>query len=186
VDTKAIIDKTGYRRDYISRCGFSVSEDWEYINSTAFFEITNNESKTKHKINWSLIAIGELPNTPKRRIRNAISVFYTRRQKYKGKTPVGMFDDAYWNSLNDKLGEEINTLTIDHIIPMTWWDNTWEQMRLANDPRNLRLLGSKDNISRGNKLKASELDEYDLWDLYYQAENPSDLNLIEARFDIAS
>ena len=31
-----------------------------------------------------------------------------------------------------------------------------------------------------------ELDEYDLWDLYYQVENPMGYQLVEDRYDLVS
>lgn len=186
VNTKAIIDKTGYRKAYLLECGYTVDENWEYKTADTLFPITNILSGKQTVMTWNRVALGDLPGTPKNRIRNCMRVFYTRRQAYKGKTPTDLFNDEYWEQLRLKLGENLHHMTIDHLVPMSFFENTWEQMRIANDPRNLRLLTKSENSRRGNKLRASELDEYDLWDLYYQAENPFGYKLIEDRCDLAS
>lgn len=182
-----VVDKTSYIKNVINKAGFYINDnDWIYENKSKMFTIVNKEYDTSHKINWSKISRDELPYTPKFRIVNSIKSYFNRREVIKDFETMKVFPKSYWEELNNKFPFIPKGFHIDHIVCLSYWQNTWEQMKLANSIDNLRLLPAKENISRGNRLRASELDEYDLWDLYYQAENPMSYELIEDRYDLAS
>ena len=177
---QSIINKTEYVKDLLMNRGYVTEDDWEYELSHVYFTITKISDGSKYKINKNSISEDDLPDTPKYRIRRSLKAFC------KGCTPKDLFDTNYWGALKEKFRYIPSGYHIDHIVPQSFFKNTWEQMRLANDPINLRLLPAKENMARNNRLRASELDEYDLWDLFYQAENPMGYKLIEDRYDLAS
>jgi hypothetical protein len=182
----SLVNPTEYVKYILNENGFSLlDERWEYGRYTDTFKIFHNEYKTVYSTSWNAISQGLLPCSPKRLILSRIRTCL-KTQKIRNSYLSDLFNEEYWEALNIKFPNIKPGLSLDHVIPMSFYGYTWEQMRLANDLRNLRLLTSSENSSRSNRLRASELDEYDLWDLYYQAENPIGYKIIEDRYDLAS
>lgn len=88
--------------------------------------------------------------------------------------------------MNNKFPNIPQGYDIDHIVPMSWFGDSWEQMRCANDVRNLRLLPHIENIKRSNRLTIQDLNIYSIWDIYNEAENPKGYKLIEECYKLAS
>lgn len=186
-DMTSLVDKTAYVLDVIRNLGFEpVDKNWKYKNNITRFLIKEICTGREFMISYSQISGGNLPGTPKRIIKNRIKDFLKRRKANKSFSISENSSVKFWIELEMKFPYIPEGFHIDHIIPLSFHGETWQQMEIANDIRNLRLLSAKENIERKNKLKASELDEYDLWDLYYRAENPMGYQLIEDRYDLAS
>lgn len=162
-----------------------IDTNWEYKKAGEYFKVKCLTNNRTYSINWNKLISGYLPDTAKYRIHCAIRSFYNRRDVEKPFS-TKILPESYWEELKEKIPHIPNNYHIDHIVCISFFGNSWEQVMLANKIKNLRLLPGKENITRGNNLKASELDEYDLWDLYYQAENPFDYQLIEDRYDLVS
>jgi hypothetical protein len=186
LDIRNVVDKTEYIKSVLNDYGFEPQDkNWVFRDKSVRFSIVEIKTNKFYSTNWSSISRGVLPRTPKYRIFNTLASFFNRSDKNKYFYKSKIFTQDYWERLNKKFPDIPEGHHIDHIIPLSFHGESWEQMLNANDPRNLRLLEEKENQSRGNRLKASELDEYDLWDLYYQAENPKGLPLIEDRYNLA-
>lgn len=182
-----VVDKTTYIQHVLHKSGFVVEDSsWEYEDKSKYFTVFHVENQSLHSVNWSKISRNDLPYTPKYRISNMIKGYFIKKSVIKDFETRKLFPETYWEELYKKFYPIPKGFHIDHVVCLSFWENTWEQMRLANSIENLRLLPSRENISRSNRLKASELDEYDLWDLYYQAKNPMGYKLIEDRYSLAS
>lgn len=183
-DFRSIKNKSEYIKTHLKELGYFIQDsNWEFQCRDIPIKIGSTKHDKTYSVFWHHIASGKIPNSPKTLVFNRIKKYLKNKKTF---SISEMFDEDYWNALSDKFDYIPPGMHLDHIICMSLWGNTWEQMRLANDPSNLRLLTAKENLQRNNRLKASELDEYDLWDLYYQAENPKGYKLIEDRYDIAS
>lgn len=186
-DMRSMVNPTSYVESVLSKYGFSlVDETWGYYNQKERFLIKHNETCKQYSVSWSEISGGRIPGSPKVLIRNGISHHLRNRNKNKSFSYSKIFDSKYLEELNKKFPIIDPGMVIDHIIPISFYGHSLSQMRLANSVSNLRLLTHKDNSSRNNRLRASELDQYDLWNLYYKAENPKGYKLIEDRHKIAS
>lgn len=184
---KSIEDKTKYVRNSLLAVGYAIEETWTYTSSRKNFTIIDIKTGNRYRTCWSRAAQGVLPNTLKYKMTHAISNFYRKNRNHKlSHTPKDLFDSQYWTVLRRKIPYIPKGFHLDHVVPQAFFGDSWEQVRIVNDPRNLRLLTKKENMERKHYLKASELDEYGLWDLYYQAENPMGYKLIEDRYDLAS
>ena len=185
-DMGSVVDSYEYVNALLNTFGYKLKEDWVYEGSSKYFKIIELISGKEYSTNWSAISIGKLPNTPQYKIRNAIGN-YVRNRKFKKDYKISeIFPKSYWEDLDRKFPFIAHDESIDHVLPISFFGTSWEQMVLANSIENLRLMTLKENAGRKNKLKSSELDEYDLWDLYYQAENPMGYEIIEDRYDAAS
>jgi hypothetical protein len=184
---KSIEDKTQYVKDVLLEAGYTPEETWSYASSRVNFTIIDIKTGNRYRICWSKAAQGIFPNTLKYKMTNAISNFYRKARNHKSShTPKDLFDAEYWINLKRKIPCVPKGYQLDHIVPQAFYGDSWEQVKIVNDPRNLRLLTKKENMERRHYLKASELDKYDLWDLYYKAENPMGYQLIEDRYNLAS
>ena len=181
-----VINATEYIGSILAESNMVIMDPaWKYKLSDEYFRIKCLTTNRDYAINWSKIAAGYLPGTPKYRIRCAIASFYRRRNTKKPFSTT-ILPESYWKELEEKIPYVPKDYQIDHVVCLSFFGQSWEQVLLANEARNLRLLPAKENMIRSNNLRASELDEYDLWDLYYQAENPDGHQLIEDRCDLAS
>ena len=181
---KSIVNKTRYIKSYLIGYDYEIKDiEWKYEHSLAPINIRHVVDGEEYIVSWNRITSGMLPRSPKAAIKSRIKHFLVGKKNF---SISEKFDEEYWMLLKRQFPIIPKGWHIDHIVCLSFWNNTWEQMRLANDPRNLRLLPAKENMARNNRLRASELDEYGLWDLYYQAENPMGYKLIEDRYDLAS
>jgi hypothetical protein len=186
-DIRSLVKPEEYIKEHLKDLGYEIiEENFIYKGDKNRFTIKNLETGKESRINWAHINSGDLPNSPKVLIRSRINQYLKTgvAEKYFSSTLV--LGEDYWKKLKEKFPRVPEGLEIDHVIPCSFWGFSESQVVLANSIENLRLLPKRENVIRGNRLKASELDEYDLWDLYYQAENPKGLPLIEDRYDIAS
>jgi hypothetical protein len=181
-----LIDATEYVKDVLLEVHMvPVDRNWKYRSSDEFFRVRCLKENRDYSINWDKLIAGDIPGTPKQRISSAIRNFY-HKKGVKKPYSTSVLTESYWKELEEKIPHVPENHHIDHIVCLSLFGQSWDQVVLANQVKNLRLLPAKENIIRGNRLRASELDEYDLWDLYYQAENPMGYELIEDRHDLAS
>lgn len=186
-DMTSLVDKTAYVLDVMNELGFEpVDKNWSYTKNTTRFLIREILTGKESMISYAQIGAGSLPGTPKRIIRNRINDFLRKRKAKKSFSITENASSKFWVELEMKFPYIPVGYHIDHIIPLSYGGETWEQMEIVNNVRNLRLLPAKENIQRKNKLKTSELDEYNLWDLYAQVENPMGYQIIEDRYDLAN
>ena len=176
----SLCNKTDYVKQFILDAGYEITDsNWVYKNAFDLFQIKNIKTESKYIINWSIILQGSLPGSVKYKVKIAIRDFFKNRHLSKNPIIKELFDNNYWEELNRHLPNSMSGYHLDHIVPQSFFGDSLQQIRLANDPKNLRPLTAKENIARGNRLKVSELNIYNLWDLYYQAENPMGYKLIE-------
>lgn len=179
----SVIQKTECMKSKFNDIGFEVvDKDWRYKNSYTCIRLRSVQTEKVYSLSYSRILSGKLPETPKYLISGRINSFLKHRKTF---SITKMFPKEYWEELDRKFPFIPAGDHIDHITCLSFFGDSWEQVRIANDPRNLRLLPAKENISRGNRLRASELDKYNLWDIYHKAENPMGFELIEDRYDLA-
>lgn len=187
LDIRNIVDPTAYIKHLLNKRGFiTENENWVYQGKEKRFSIIHVQSNEKHRINWSAICRNEFPYTARRRVYRLIHNFLANRRLGKKFCTNDIFPESYWVELSNKFPVIPEGMHVDHIVCSSFWGDSIEQLLLANDIRNLRLLTAKENLQRHNRLRASELDEYDIWDLFHQAENPKGYKLIEDRYDLAS
>jgi hypothetical protein len=185
-DFRSIVDQTAYVKNRLNNLGYDVVDnDWYFKSRAEYFRIRSYKTDRTYSISYNKIDQHDMPESPKRLIMDGIKRHLTRKDR-KTYPLANLFEPDYWVKLEEKFPILQDGYHIDHIVPISWWGTSWEQIKLANDPSNLRLLDGFSNRSRNNRLKASDLDEYDLWDLYYQAENPDGYKLIEDCHDLAS
>jgi hypothetical protein len=186
-DFRSILDKTSYVKQQLDKLNYKLENfNWVYEGYAKPFYVINKNSGVKYKISYSRIVSGYLPGTPKQLIRERIKNFLDwKREQRNYSITFKIFNDEFLDALENKFPCIPEGWHIDHILPISWFGISWEQMLVANDIRNLRLLPAKENIARQNRLTISDVNEYNLWDLLEKAENPMGYTLINDCYDIA-
>jgi len=70
-------------------------------------------------------------------------------------------NDPLWNIYKDKS----EVLHIDHIIPQSLYSSDPDEIKKCWNPRNLRLLPARENVSKFNKLLPELVKQYQIEDL---------------------
>lgn len=178
-DFRSLVNKTEYIKSVLEKENYEVEDsNWTYKNKYEYFRVVYKNTGQRYAINWDKINSKEFPNKPSVKLKRAMSDFL-RKKKAQTFIKSKFFDLNYQKQLKEKFSDIPPNYHIDHIICLSYWGTSMEQMLLANSIENLRLLPDKENISRGNRLKKEDLDEYNLWDLFEKAENPDGLELID-------
>jgi hypothetical protein len=184
----SVIDKTGYVKNELEKINYEpIDKNWEFETYNSKFYVLDRSTNTEYKVSYSRVVSGYLPGTPKLIIRNRIRSFLEWKQEQRDfSITFKLFNDDFLDALEKKFPNIPKSWHIDHILPISWFGITWEQMMVANDIRNLRLLPAKENIARQNRLTVQDVNQYNLWDLLEKAENPMGYELIDASYKLAS